>query len=128
MTCFKLTQLNATRQSASIPGVLSMMIVSSSDDEEEARREEALAAERRRWERVRLMARRFDPVVFVTDCPDDVSLANVDDVRCLLDEETSFDESESRFKAASGMIPSGNDVDSDIGSSLHSGQITDPFP
>ena len=53
---------------------------------------------------------------------------NVDNGRCLFAETTSFDESESRFKAASGMMPSGKEVESDIGSSLHSGHITDPFP
>jgi hypothetical protein len=74
------------------------------------------------------MARRFAPDVFVDAFV--VSFVDVDvNFVAPVVERASFEDSfASTFKATSGMIPSGKEAVSAMGSSLHSGQISDPFP
>jgi len=87
---------------------------------------DARAADWRRCESVRRTARRFRPRVGMEDVPARASTADV--VWDVADWDTVGSEESKRSFAGWGITPPGNDADRPIGSSLHSGHISDPFP
>jgi hypothetical protein len=110
----KLTQLNINNSTANTAGVRERTTASLSV----ARREEARAAEESKWDNVRFIARRFR---FVSTLLFVVGVSNSTSVDC----DTSR---ESIFNANGGMIPDGKEEEREMGSSLHSGHISDPLP
>lgn len=93
-------------------------------DGERARREDAWAADVSIRDSVLRTARRFLPLVSVIeDAAERVSTAEVSD-----DDAVAVEEEAKRSFAGWGIAPPGNDADRRIGSSLHSGHISDPLP
>ena len=129
----------SSRAAASIAGPLSMagagtpysVSIRSAD---RARREEAAAADLRMCESVIRMARRLRPRGFViVDDSESLSISVVswvddDDLEAIPGEEVAEEEEARRSCAGWGITPAGKDAANSIGSSLHFGYISEPFP
>jgi len=116
ITCCMSTQFTLSNANANNAGPLLIAVISSVD---RALRDDAVAADCRRCDSVERTARRL-LLIIVVDCGAAVSL------KFIIDEDIEV--SSNRFFANCGIIPLGNDEDKSIGSSLHSGHISDPLP
>ena len=118
--CLTLTHCRHANSAPSNNGALEMTAPSSRL--EEARRDDALAAESSKCLNVRLIVRRFPALTGAIVVADGT-------VNVWASPTAGTDTADSSiFCATSGITPLGKDAESEMGSSLHSGHISDPLP